>query len=111
MAVTGAIAAQFFNLSVGWALGLIRSIYKNGDVYFDLYGLKAVDNDVSTSNTSVYAIVLIVYCSVTLMAVISFPQFTRRKLTKGFAIFLLCVYCFFVILIGYLCYLLSRSLD
>jgi hypothetical protein len=77
MAVTGAIAAQFFNLSVGWALGLIRNISKSGDVYFDLYGLKAVDNDVSTSNTSVYAIVLIVYCSVTLIAVISFPQFTR----------------------------------
>ena len=77
MAVSGAIAAQFFNLSVGWAVGLIRSISNNGDLHFDLFGMNASESAISMSNTAVYAIVLLVYCTITLIGLIIFPQFTK----------------------------------
>lgn len=55
MAVSGAIASQFFNFSVGWTLNLIKTIYYQGNIEFDIFALKNKDPKSYIYKTSVYA--------------------------------------------------------
>lgn len=108
MAVTGAVACQFFNLVIGWGLNTFMLVYssKTGHIDFRLFDFEDVNEENSTPS---YALLIISFCIVNLIMMMVLPRFRDRVLTKNFAIYLLCAYLFFLMLIGYFCYLLTRG--
>ena len=77
MAVTGAIACQFFNLVMGWGLNILKIVLysKDKEIEFQLFNF----NDSDTENeTSSYALLIISFCIVNLVIMTIIPQIRGR---------------------------------
>jgi len=92
MAVTGAVAAQFFNFTIGWSLSLLRTVISKGSVEFDLYGIHSG----KISNTALYACAILLISALHMITFIFVPCFSQYRLTSRTAIYLFLVYAGYV---------------
>ena len=82
-AISGIFAGQYFNLSVGFGLSLIRQVIAFGPVDFSL---------TSNSNTNIVNILLIVFLMLSLIVTMLYGYFKKYVLKKDLAIYLVISY-------------------
>jgi len=92
MAVTGAVAAQFFNFTIGWSVSLLRPVLSKGSVEFDLFGLHSG----KMTNTALYACAICLISAIHMITFIFVPCLTEYRLTNKTAIYLFFVYAGYV---------------
>lgn len=77
MAVTGAIACQFFNLVMGWGINVLKIVLSSKDKEMDFQLFNFSDSDTEDETPS-YALLIISFCIVNLVIMTIIPQIRGR---------------------------------